>query len=113
MEGMFLDAFLIGLIPDEIHPIGPPHSCRQITQTPVWRHDLRQLGPSVQQETPLFAPLLACPLENPVPLVIVPHPYPYTATEIQSPDGGSCPLVPGRPSVSGSFHYAGCLAGAE
>lgn len=66
-------------------------------------------GPSVQQETHLFAPLLACPLDNPVPLVIVPHPYPNTATKIQSPDGGSCPLVPGRPSVSGSLHYAGCL----
>lgn len=48
----------------KIHGMGPPHGRCQITWSPVRRHCLRQLGPSVQQETHLLAPVLACPLDN-------------------------------------------------
>lgn len=64
-DQLFREAFLASLIPSENPPY---HSTPQLLPdhpNSAWRHSLRQLGPSVQEETDLLAHLLTRPFGHP------------------------------------------------
>lgn len=101
---MFLDAFLISWIPDENPRYGS-------TPRPLSDH-LESCSEALSQTTWAFCPagdtsLSSCPClppGQPVPLVIVPHSYPYTVTV------EATVLVLGEAQcVQGSLHYSGYL----
>lgn len=91
---MFLDPFLISCIPDENPLYGS-------TPRPLSDH-LESCSEALSQTTWAFCPagdtsLSSCPClppGQPVPLVIVPHSYPYTVTV-----EATVLWCPGRPSV--------------